>query len=93
MERETISELEEAFFEMNFEYEDDVPTLSENYRSATHIYSVEQKKAADLATKIEDGEVVDKTEVILCLQRMIFAHRFRESFKKSLEKAGEVVCY
>lgn len=75
---------EEIFFERYFEFGSDKETALANFETSLKVLYRSCRDCADLAEKIQDGEVVDVPTSVLALQNMIFAHRYACQFKRRL---------
>lgn len=85
------AELEEAFFERNFEYGDDTETMIANVEKSLEIIASAYKKADEITTSIEDGECIDESEAILTFQTLALSlscfTQFNGSFPHDVQDA------
>lgn len=71
-----VQELEEVFFERNFEPGED----EENLSRAKKLYGEWREKAESLAQDLEDGLVIDEVEAVLVIQSYCLAKKFYTEF-------------
>lgn len=71
-----MQELEEVFFERNFEPGED----EENLVRAEKLYGEWKSRAEHLAQDVEDGLVVDEVEAVLVIQSYCLAKKFLKEF-------------
>lgn len=81
----------EAFFEQNFDYDDD---SANNLIKANNVFLTSYCNVADLAVMISDGEVIDESTLILELSKLILSCQFRKDFlqadKKDITHTGDI---
>lgn len=80
-------EVEEAFVERYFNFEDDEETVKNNARKALSITKYAHKKAAEITAAAEDGELFDESEAILAFQTLALGKEYAEEFIQQIPEA------
>lgn len=88
MSEEELQELEQLFFEQNFEYGDDKETIQQNISIARNMYLKAYQDMEKIVECLSDGVSFDQYEAILAVQILEISHRFIIRFEELLRKDG-----
>lgn len=90
MSEEELQELEQLFFEQNFEYcdDDDKETIQQNISIARNMYLKAYQDMEKVVECLSDGVSFDQYEAILAVQILEISHRFIIRFEELLRRDG-----